>query len=218
MALFKGPGDQMRDTILNPSPKTPTTQPSDGSKNQNLDPYYNAMMNRQNPNSTINELYNMFQTRGSINFANQMDQQRVAQRDTEVMNAQDRSQMMDSIRNNRRSKLKRGASSAQIASEEIQAMLSAQELANANNLAIQNNIAGLRTDYATNEQDALLQAYNMFSTQNLGPLMGTQYASMTADPLMLAERMKTAPKEVQDWYALNLGPNAGDSKKIAKNK
>lgn len=148
---------------------------------------YDAMRGRESVQGTSeNALYQIALEQRSSQLQAQDQELGLAERDMQVQLSENRQQLMNDIRNRRRSLLKSGLSSAQVANEEVQSLLQRQQEAS----QIAQNYYGQRqqaqTQMRTAPQDSAMRAYEM--AQGLSQT-GAQYAAAGAsDPDELARR------------------------------
>lgn len=148
---------------------------------------YDAMRGKESAEGTSEDaLYQMALQQRQGQLQQQDQQLGLAERDMQMQLSENRQQLMNDIRNRRRSLLKSGLSSAQVANEEVQSLLQRQQQA----AQVAEQYYGQRqqtqTQMANAPQDSAQRAYEM--AQGLSQT-GAQYAAAGAsDPIELAKQ------------------------------
>jgi hypothetical protein len=132
-----------------------------------------------------NTLYNTFKQAGEIQYDQGKVGLQTAERDLGMNQAMDRQKFLDEIRNRRRVSLKTGLSSAQIANQEVQSLLMAQNKSNDNAMTFYNQRMGLQNQFAMNDVNARFGAWETLGG-GMGANMGAAMAAGAGDANQVA--------------------------------
>ncbi len=126
------------------------------------------------------DLYDMLKKGGEIQHQEGMKNLAQSERDLNMNQAMDRKKFIEDIRNRRRTALKTGLSSSQIANEEVQSLLMAQNQSNQNAMGFFNQRSQLQSQFAMNDVNANMGAYEMLGS-GYGSNLSAIQAGMAGD-------------------------------------
>lgn len=140
-------------------------------------PYYLDPKNIGQPGTPAGGIYDMYLQGQEELYKQGMEGSQQAEVGMQSELAGNRQALLDQMRNDRRTKLKSGLSSAQIANEEIQSLLMGQSTAQQVAGTYFDQRQGVQSAYALAPQTAAEQAYAQYAQQNLS---GSAFAASGA--------------------------------------
>jgi hypothetical protein len=146
-----------------------------------------------------NDIYNTYLQGGEEQYKQGMANSQKAEAGMQGELSANRQALLEQMRNSRRSKLKSGLSSAQIANEEVQSLLMGQQTAQQTAGMFYDGRQQIENQYATNKTTAAESAYAQYAQQNLG---GSAFAASGAGDAayqsQLYSQMTAAQKAAYD--------------------
>ena len=165
--------------------------------------WMDQITNMDQQGTVANDFYNIFKQAGETQYQQGTKNLEIAQRDLGVNQAVDRQKFLDGIKNRRRVALKSGLSSAQIANQEVQSLMMAQNQSNANAQSYYDQRMQLNNNFALNDSNARMSAYEAMGPNAFGGTLGTIGGAGDANQATLNYMKNSGAKDYYSAYDKN---------------